>query len=75
MNMKFQPTPKRKSAHQNCVTAIPENPIAALPNIKMIPTVMTFRTPNRLMMWPVKKLGANMPTICHWITKAVSPNP
>ena len=33
---------------------------------------MMLMTPKRLIRLPVKKLGRNMPTICHWITVAAS---
>ena len=38
-----------------------------------MPASMTRSTPNRWMMEPVTKDGANMASTCHWMTSAASP--
>ena len=44
------------------------------PRFSSTPTPITGSAPKRLIRWPVKKLGANMPSTCHSSTRAASVN-
>jgi hypothetical protein len=72
MNMKFQPTPSVISPTQKLAKSTPDSAVAIATACSTAPVAITLMTPNRLMMCQVKKLGRNMPTICHWITVAAS---
>lgn len=79
MNAKFQPTPSRISADRKCSHSRPATATATWPSSSTKPICMMRGAPQRVISVPVKKLGANMPTTCHWITGptslALSPQP
>ena len=75
VNRKFQPTPSKNSAMVNWCSSTPLSAIAIHNRFSNTPTPMMVRVPKRLIKWPVKKPGANMPITCHSSTKAASSKP
>ena len=65
MKPKFQPTPSRTSVPQKCAMSTPASPTAAETPVSARPTATTRPAPNRVMRWPVKKLGAYIAMTCH----------
>ena len=74
VNKKFQPTPSRKSASKNWCSSTPVSATAMQAPLSSTPTAMTGSVPKRLIRWPVKNPGANMPITCHCSTSAASSN-
>ncbi|EWS62834.1 hypothetical protein Y695_03936 [Hydrogenophaga sp. T4] len=71
---KFQPTPSRNSAIRNWCRFTPVSATAMQAMLSTTPTPMMVSVPKRLIRWPVKKPGANMPITCHSSTSAASSN-
>ena len=67
MKPKFQPMPRRMSAPQKFHSAMPEWATVAQPMRMRRPAATTFSVPRRWISIPVKKLGANMASTCHWM--------
>ena len=74
MYMKFQPTPRRTSAAQNCHSAMPDSATATQAPINTMPAAITLSTPKRRIRDPVKNPGAYIPTTCHSMTNAAALN-
>ena len=58
--------------HQNCVTPMPDNAVRTHAICSAKPMEIIRISPNRLIRFPVKNAGANMPTPCEAMTKALS---
>ena len=73
MKPKFQPTPSSTREPQKCSSSSPISAIRAEAAIITSPSAVMRRLPKRAISRPVKKLGANMASTCHWMPSAASP--
>jgi len=73
MKPKFQPTPKRINMPQKCSNSSPVNANTPATAIRIKPLAVMAVLPKRVMRCPVKKLGPNMASTCHWMPSAASP--
>ena len=69
MKPKFQPTPSRVIATAKWPSDNPDRATATLPASSRSPAATTGAAPKRAISAPVKKLGANIATMCHWMAK------
>jgi hypothetical protein len=73
MKPKFQPSRAGLRALQKWATDSPESPTRAASAISTRPVAVTASLPKRSIRRPVKKLGPNMASTCHWIPSAAAP--
>ena len=64
MKAKFQPSPRRISAVQNCHSSMPDKATTAQPISSSSPIATMLSLPKREINAPVKKLGANIAMTC-----------
>ena len=72
MKAKFQPTPRIVSPIQKFHSAVSKSSMEAATTISASPIAIIRRTPKRAISEPVMKLGAYMPSTCHWMPSAAS---